>query len=787
MDDICESWHVNFMDKASTEKFAGCLLESPFTYSKVYIPSQHHTVLKVSIAKVILGILGLVVVVVLITVPTVIYLKEEQHEITDRRSFTLEDVFNNSLKPKSYNIWWLSDDEYLHSQQGSVYLHSVTTGQSSVFLSANTFNEKDASDYQLSADRRNVAFMSNYTMMWRHSFTASYSLYDRTLNKFIEPSNLPEEIQYLAWAPAGNKLAYVWKNNVYIKASPDSLPEQVTFNGKENQILNGIPDWVYEEEMFSSNQGLWWSPGGKYVAYVEFNDTEVPIVEFSWYGDQQYSSTVSIPYPKAGSPNPDVKLFVVDTDNTTIITEVLVPDTFSSQEHYLATVTWGTDQRLAVQWLKRLQNHLILQIYDLQGSNWVPVEHLNVESSTGWIGRFSPSAPVFAADKKSYYLLMSDPKGYKHIHHVVEGNTTAITTGEWEVIAIQKVTADSVYYSSNQEGGKPGGRNSYRWSKGEVTCLTCNLGGENCQYKSAYFSQNARFYVMSCRGPNIPYSSLMDSKEGKELRRLEDNSQFIQLISDIQMPTMRRGTIKIAGYNLWYEMFLPPGFDESKKYPLLLDVYAGPCSQKVDFAYSVGWSTYLASTENIIVASFDGRGSGYQGDKLMHEIYKRLGSYEVEDQITAAREFIKMGFIDKDRVAIWGWSYGGYVASMALGSGSGVFKCGMAVAPVSKWEYYDSIYTERYMTKPMDNPVAYSNSTVTARAKNFHSVQYLLIHGTADDNVHFQQAAEISEALVNEQVDFEAMWYTDKNHGLPGSAYRHVYTHMSHFLQRCFA
>ncbi|XP_061669331.1 dipeptidyl peptidase 4-like isoform X3 [Syngnathoides biaculeatus] len=690
----------------------------------------------VSIAKVLLGVLGLVVVVILITVPTVLYLKEEQDDSTDRKFFTLADVFNSDLKPKTYSIRWISDDEYLHRREGSVYLHNVTAGQSSVFLSADTFTEKDASDYQLSADRRYVALLSNRRMVWRHSFTASYSLYDRTLNKFVEASNLPEEIQYLAWAPAGIKLAFVWKNNVYVKASPESLPQQVTWDGRENHILNGIPDWVYEEEMFSSNQGLWWSPGGKYLAYVQFNDTEVPTVEFSWFGNSQYPSTVSIPYPKAGSPNPVVKLFVVDTDNITVINKVLVPEPFSSQEHYLATVTWGTDQRLAIQWLQRLQTHLILQIYNLQDLTWVPVERLDVESSSGWIGRFSPSDPFFSEDKMSYYLLMSDSNGYKHIHHVVEGNATAITKGEWEVVAIQKVTADSVYYSSNQEGGKPGGRNIYRWTKGEVTCLTCNLSTDNCQYNSAYFSHNARFYLMSCNGPGIPFSSLMDNKEGKELKRLEDNSKFSQLISDIQMPTMRRGTLKIAGYKLWYQMFLPPGFDDSKKYPLLLDVYAGPCSQKVDFIYRVNWSTYLASTEKIIVASFDGRGSGYRGDKLMHEIYKRLGTFEVEDQITAASEFIKMGFIDKDRVAIWGWSYGGYVASMALGSGSGVFKCGMAVAPVSKWEYYDSIYTERYMTKPIDNQEAYTNSTVTARAKNFHSVQYLLVHGTADGLLH---------------------------------------------------
>ncbi|XP_045904580.1 dipeptidyl peptidase 4-like [Micropterus dolomieu] len=741
----------------------------------------------VSIAKVLLGVFGVAVVVILIAVPTAVLLKEGQGGNKNQRSFTLEDVFNSSLKPKSYSMMWISDHEYLYKSQGSVFLNDVVTGTVIEFLSKDKFYEKNAYEYQLSADHKYVAFMSNRSKLWRHSFTGSYSLYDRELGSFITNSTIPDEVQYFSWAPEGNKLAYVWENDVYIKTNPKSPSQQVTFNGMEGLILNGIPDWVYEEEMFSSNQALWWSPGGKYVAYAEFNDTDVHTIEYSWYGENQYPSTVSIPYPKPGTPNPVVKLFVVDTDNTKEITEVVVPPSFSSSEHYLATVTWVTDKRLAVQWLKRVQNHLILQIYNFSGNTWDPVEHLEVKSSTGWIGRFSPPEPVFAADKNSYYLLMSDAKGYKHIHHVVRDTATPITSGEWEVTDILKVTADSIYYSSNEEGGRPGGRNVYKWTKQETKCLTCALNKENCQYNSAYFSHNASFYRMSCSGPGIPFYSLMDNRNEKVIRVLENNTAFSSLIADIQMPTMRRRSIKIDGYDLWYQMFLPPGFDESKKYPLLIDVYAGPCSQKADFVYRVSWSTYLASTEKIIVASFDGRGSGYQGDKIMHAIYKRLGTYEVEDQITAAREFIKFGYIDKDRVAIWGWSYGGYVTSMALGSGSGVFKCGMAVAPVSKWEYYDSIYTERYMMEPSENPSAYTNSTVTARANNFHSVQYLLVHGTADDNVHFQQAAEISEALVEKQVDFEAMWYTDKDHGLGGSAYQHVYTHMSHFLQRCFA
>uniref|UniRef100_A0A8C7MMC6 Dipeptidyl peptidase 4-like n=1 Tax=Oncorhynchus kisutch TaxID=8019 RepID=A0A8C7MMC6_ONCKI len=633
---------------------------------------------------------------------------------------------------------WISDHEYLHEKDGSIFLHNLITGNNSEFLSSITFDQVAAYDYVVSADQKYVAFKSNWTKIWRHSFTASYSLYDLAGSTFLSTPDIPHQVHLFAWAPTGNKMAFVWENDVYVKTSPAAKAMQVTSNGKHNKILNGIPDWVYEEEMFSSYEAMWWSPGGRYLAYAEFNDTLVQNIEYSWYGKEQYPDTVIFPYPKPGTPNPVVKLFVYDTTNISNITEVVVPASVGAGDHYLATVTWVTDERIAVQWQKRKQNELRFQIYDFNTK-------LDVTSKTGWIGRFSPSNPTLSADKESFYIVMSDNNGYKHIHHVTRGTATAVTSGTWEVVDILKVT------------------NNIIW--------------EDTHYIK---------YVFVSTGPGLPLYTLRDNRDA-EIQVLEDNTALEVLLSEIHMPTMRRDFIKKGEFNLWYQMTLPPGFDKSKKYPLLIDVYAGPCSQTADFRYRLGWAAYLASTEKVIVASFDGRGSGYQGDKLMHSIYRRLGTYEVEDQIMAAKEFTNMGFVDKGRIAIWGWSYGGYVTSMVLGAGSGVFKCGMAVAPVSKWEYYDSIYTERYMNQPSENLEFYNNSTVTARAKNFKTVQYLLVHGTADDNVHFQQAAQISAALVEEQVDFEAMWYTDKDHGLDGSANQHVYTHMSHFLQSCFA
>uniref|UniRef100_A0A8C9GB63 Dipeptidyl peptidase 4 n=1 Tax=Pavo cristatus TaxID=9049 RepID=A0A8C9GB63_PAVCR len=462
------------------------------------------------------------------------------------------------------------------------------------------------------------------SQLWRHSYTASYHIYDFNTSSILHDALLPNDTQYISWSPVGHKLAYVWNNNIYIKASPTAAPVQITSNGEENKIFNGIPDWVYEEEMFGSHSALWWSPNGNFVAYAAFNDTEVPVIEYSFYSEDtlQYPKTIRIPYPKAGAKNPTVQFFIVDIQ--------MLPD-FNTTE-------------------------------------------------------ISPPAEI-----KSRMLLESSPKS--------------------------------------------------------TQCVSCDLNQERCQYYSASFSKDAQYYQLNCLGELFYWST--------------DQSRSLSLL------------------DLWYQMILPPHLDSSKKYPLLLEVYAGPCSQKVDHAFRINWATYLASTEQIIVASFDGRGSGYQGDEIMHAINRRLGTYEVEDQISAARTFSEMSFVDKDRIAIWGWSYGGYVTSMVLGSGSGVFKCGIAVAPVSRWQYY-GIYNERVMGCCI-------SSTVMARAEKFKEVEYLLIHGTADDNVHFQQAAQISKALVDAEVDFQAMWYTDKDHGISGQAHKHIYTHMSHFIKQCFS
>uniref|UniRef100_A0A3P9NQ78 Fibroblast activation protein, alpha n=1 Tax=Poecilia reticulata TaxID=8081 RepID=A0A3P9NQ78_POERE len=677
--------------------------------------------------RLILGVIGAAVVITLITIPAVYY---SSRSGATKRPFTLQDYFNDTIRKKSYSLYWMSDKEYLHKERdGNVYLHNAETKDKYLYLSNATFKKVDATDYWLSGDHKYIAFESNYTKNFRHSYSA-----------------------------------YVSNFNIFLNSNITAESVQLTHNGKNNEILNGIPDWVYEEEIFASNGAIWWSSTGKFLAFAQFNDTDVQKVEFSWYGSEQYPKTVAIPYPKAGSNLTKVKLFVINAVHSQFVPfeNLVIFSSFLPSDHILCSVTWATDERVAVQWLTRKQNHVVVAIYDFDGSSWREKEKFEQTSKTGWIGHYMPLPIFFAKDKLSFYKVMSDTQGYKHIHYIKNGKATPITSGKWEVIYISKLTKDAIYFVSNQHERNPVKRNLYKIMLGSSPstpmCLTCGLHEDRCQYNSAYLSFDASFYRMDCYGQLALYVFASNNS----LSILEDNKELENLLTEFQMPTMKYGTVKIAGFDMWYQMMLPPDFQKSKKYPLLIDVYAGPCSQSVSYQNKLNWGTYLSSSLGIIVASVDGRGSGYQGDEILHAIYRQLGTFEVEDQMSAVRKFIDMGFIDKDRIAIWGWSYGGYVASMALGSGTGLFKCGIAVAPVAKWDYY-----------------------VTSRAKNFKKVSYLLIHGTADDNVHFQQAAQISKALVEELVDFEAMWYTDKDHSLRGQALHHTYTLMSHFLQKC--
>ncbi|XP_035879282.1 prolyl endopeptidase FAP isoform X2 [Phyllostomus discolor] len=608
--------------------------------------------------------------------------RDHNSEENTTRALTLKDFLNGTFSYKTFFPSWISGQEYLHqSTDNNIVFYNIETGESYTILSNATMKSVNASNYGLSPDRQFAFLESDYSKLWRYSYTATYHIYDLRNGGFIRRNELPRPIQYICWSPVGSKLAYVYQNNIYLKERPEDPPFQITYNGKENKIFNGIPDWVYEEEMLATKYALWWSPNGKFLAYAEFNDTDIPVIAYSYYGDEQYPRTINIPYPKAGAKNPVVRIFIIDTTYPEYAgpTEVPVPAMIAASDYYFTWLTWVTDDRICLQWLKRIQNVSVLSICDFR-EDWQTwdcpktQEHVE-ESRTGWAGGFFVSAPVFSYDATSYYKIFSDKDGYKHIHYIKDNveNAIQITSGKWEAINIFRVTRDSLFYSSNEFEGYPGRRNIYRISIGShppsKKCITCHLRQERCQYYTASFSDYSKYYALVCY----------------EIKILEENKELENALRNIQLPKEEIKKLEVNEITLWYKMILPPQFDSSKKYPLLIQVYGGPCSQSVRSVFAISWISYLASKEGIVIALVDGRGTAFQGDKHLYAVYRKLGVYEVEDQITAVRKFIEMGFIDEKRIAIWGWSYGvTFITGPCVRNRS--FKCGIAVAPVSSWD-----------------------------------------------------------------------------------------------------
>uniref|UniRef100_UPI00358F8F79 dipeptidyl peptidase 4-like isoform X2 n=1 Tax=Myxine glutinosa TaxID=7769 RepID=UPI00358F8F79 len=735
-----------------------------------------------------LGLIVCIVAVLAIVLPLTLLLPVETSQ-DDKTTFTLADYLNGSYSPRSLSLTWISDSEYIFmNSSGDVYRRRLPELDEYLFI----HNWTNASINFVSPSKDYILLETNKKKGWRHSYTADYHVID-IINRRTTDTFPLQTIQYIAWS-SKDSLAYVFENDIHLMQTVNDTAVSITTSGQDNLIFNGIPDWLYEEEIFSSKVAMWWSPDGGHLAFAQFNETGVECIEYSFYGEGQYPETISIPYTKAGTNLPKVTLFVVNVSDPGVHQKIEPPDNLADKDHYLAAVTWVNETRLCVQWMPRHQNASYLAFCDLSNTIWrCPKDYQTIEmSKTGWIGLYGPSKPFFGQDKTEYYRVLPSKQGYNHVHRIKSPDVTQqLTNGSWEVMAIVFVSADYLYYVSNQNDTFPGTSHLYKISKYNtnnpyISCVTCNLNIERCQYYNAYFSLKGTFFKLMCSGPEVPMETLHDTHS--ELVILEDNKELENRLHGLDRPKVEYGSLHMHGFDLWYQLILPPNLNKNHKHPLLIDVYGGPGSRKVAYKFKMDWAAYLASTERVIVARFDGRGTAYRGNKLLHAIYRRLGTFEVEDQISAARAFSEWAYVDEDRIAIWGWSYGGYVTSMVLGAGSGVFKCGIAVAPVSSWMYYDAAYTERYMGLPTpdDNKAAYESSTVMARAANFSTVKYLLVHGTADDNVHFQQSAHISKSLVENGIEFSAMWYTDKDHGLSDKAQKHLYIHLSNFLKQCF-
>ncbi|KAJ8970898.1 hypothetical protein NQ317_009050, partial [Molorchus minor] len=724
-------------------------------------------------------------------------------------------------------------NELLYTDESGNLVHrNLESNSSTTLLESNDSILIAAFDFQLSADGLFLLVAYNYQKLYRHSFRAQYTIVELSSGLKSDLTSENQSVQLVVWGPVGNALAYVFENNIYYKSSAtDDTPTVVT--SSTGYVSNGVPDWVYEEEVFSSNKALWFSPDGKRLAFGRFNDTLVPVMVIPIYGEPgslafQYPRANLIKIPKesmkiaAGATNPTVTLHVIDLTNGTELS-LEVPASLSS-DPILSAVEWATNDTVVSIWMNRVQNQAAIVEYETASTTVVSTVITSLEQTDGWLELFTP--PIFSSDGSKFVLILSQDQGnslgsYRHIVlYNTEENSEgeALTSGTFVVTEILAWNHDDdlIYYLANNESDSAVQHlYSVSQSTRQVSCLSCSLKSKHntsleCSYNTATFSKDASRYALTCAGPDVPQVAIF-SKSGEEILNWNENDDIATLTSSKLVPTFKKMSFDIAdGFKADVLLRLPPNMDTSgeTKYPMLVNVYGGPDTYQVVDKFVLDWGSYLAANKSIIYAAIDGRGSGLKGDKIMFSGYKKLGTVEVVDQINVTRLIQQeLPYVDSTRTAIWGWSYGGYAAGLALATDTeGVFKCGISVAPVTDWTLYgnylnlylhiakslrhlvlDSIYTERFMGLPTaeDNLDGYVSAQLLSKYEGIKDKEYFLIHGTFDDNVHYQQSMLWAKLLERGDILFRQLSYPDEDHGL-GLVRPHLYHSLENFLDECF-
>jgi dipeptidyl-peptidase-4 len=636
-------------------------------------------------------------------------------------------------------------------------------------------------DYSFSSDETKILFTTNQKAIYRRSFSADYFIYN-LVTKEMTPLSMNGTQQLATFSPDGERVAFFRQNNIFIKSLKFGTESQVTRDGKHNEIINGAPDWVYEEE-FSYNKAFEWSPDSQFLAYVKFNEMEVPLFSIPMYKGQfpsikeneLYPGSIQYKYPKAGEKNSIVSVHIYDLKAKSSVTA----DVGNSVDQYIPRIKWTSDgSDLAIMKLNRLQNQLdIVLANPYTGDS----RSFYSEKNKRYIDEEFFDSFIFLPGNQ-YILLNSERDGFSHLYlYSRQGiQIQQLTKGNYDVTdfygydQVKKI----FYYQAAKES--PLQREVYFVSlDGKKSGKLSTQKGTN----EIDFSSGFKYYIQSFTNLETPKLTTLHEQSGKLIRTLEDNGALKIELAQYRLPKKEFFSFKTSeGVELNGWILKPDNFDQNKKYPLLMTQYSGPNSQQVIDRWSIGWNDYLAQ-EGFVVACVDPRGTAARGEEFRKVTYMQLGKFESDDQIEAARFLGTLPFIDKNKIAIWGWSYGGFMAALCLEKGADVFKAGISVAPVTNWRFYDSVYTERFMRTPAENPDGYDDNSPLTHAGKIKG-NYLIIHGTADDNVHFQNTLEFAEQMVQAGVQFDMANYTNRNHGISGgSTSLHLYTKMTAWLK----
>ncbi|KAI1099437.1 dipeptidyl peptidase IV N-terminal region-domain-containing protein [Jackrogersella minutella] len=695
-----------------------------------------------------------------------------------------ETMVSEEFGANSISVSWLSggeDGQYISAaDSGALILENFVTGENSTFVAADLIPE-DVVEYWIHPDLTKVLFATNYTKQYRHSYFADYSVLDVTSGELTPlVGDQVGDIQYAEFAPAGDAIAFVRGNNLFLKKN--GTVSQITDNGSPD-LFNGVPDWVYEEEIFAGRSAIWFSPDGEVLAYLSFNETGVETFTVQYFMDNQeiapvYPRSLDLRYPKVGTTNPTVSLTLLRVNEEE---KLSVPiDAFPADDLVIGEIAWVTSGHGSVVYraFNRVQDtskHVRVDVGDTITTNVVRER----DGTDGWLDNtmgIKFVGPVNGSTVE-YYIDVSDESGWQHIYlHAVDGSSViALTKGEWEVASILKVDSERelVYYTSTQAHSTE----SHVYSVSYSTLDSKGLVDDTVPAVwSASFSSAGGYYLLSYSGPDVPYQELYAVNDTTTpLRTITSNEALWNKLQEYNLPNITYFSLDHPdGYSLNVQERLPPNFDPAKKYPVLFTPYGGPNSQEVTKSFaSIGWNAYISSDPDLeyIQYTVDNRGTGFKGRAFRSLVASHLGEFEAADQIWAAQELAsRNSFIDPAKVGIFGWSYGGYLSAKVVEADSGVFTLGLIVAPVSDWRFYDSMYTERYMKTSQMNPDGY-NRTAVRNADGFKNIAggFSILHGLGDDNVHYQNAAALLDLLVGAGVSPDKMqWraFTDSDHGI---------------------